>query len=195
MPREHAGRLPRGHVPEPHRAVSTPRGQQSARRVEDRPDVPGPVAGGCGEDLAGFAGGQIPEGDRVAAGHGGELAAAGVPGHRTDDLGLRMTVVVSQQGGLPAGGHIPEPHRAVPGRGGRLRAVGAEGHVVDEALVPAEDPVPLGQLHVPDARLAVGRARHQQGAVRGERRAQTSCLWPRSTAISSPDVASQSRSV
>jgi hypothetical protein len=151
VPREHAGRRPRRHIPEPHRTISAPRGEQSARRVKDRPDVPGPVAGRCGEDLAGFAGGQIPEGDRVAAGHGGELAAARVPGHGTDDLGLRMTVIVSQEGGLPAGGHIPEPHGAVPGRGGSLRAIRAEGNVVDKALVPAKDPVPLGQRHVPDA--------------------------------------------
>ena len=56
---------------------------------------PGPVAGGRRDDLSGLAGGQIPERDRVVARDGGELAAAGVPGHRTDDVRMRTTVVMS----------------------------------------------------------------------------------------------------
>jgi hypothetical protein len=56
MPLEDAGRLPRGNIPEPHGAISTPRGQQRARRIENRSGVTLPVAGRCGENLAGLAG-------------------------------------------------------------------------------------------------------------------------------------------
>ena len=67
-------------------ASSVPAGLKTARAS------PVQYAGGCREDLAGFAGGQIPEGNRVAARHGGELVPVGVPGHGTDDMGLRHDV-------------------------------------------------------------------------------------------------------
>ena len=111
-------------------------------------------------------------------------------------LSSACSLFVLQHGGLPAGGHVPDPHRAVPGRGGHLRAVGAEGHVVDEALVTAQDAVPLRQLHVPDARLAIGRDATPEAsrARRTPRHGPPPC-GRAARRSNSPEFASQSRNV
>ena len=120
------------------------------------------------------------------------VASWAPPGCQATELTIfasESSGVVPQHGGLATGGGVPEPHRAVPGRGGHPRAVGTEGHVVDEAPVPAEDPVPLSQLH--DPRHAT---RRRPSATPGVSRCAanatptTSARWPSKTAIRSPGI-------
>jgi hypothetical protein len=162
--------LPRGGVPQPHRAVGRPGGQRRLLGPKgQRPHHPGVPR----QRRPLLAGRDVPEHDRAVLAAGGERLA-----RRREGQAVDADLVAAQLALRLPRRHVPQADARVRPRRRQGLAVGRQGQTRQRADLAVEALDHLLGLQVPHLDQALAQAGDQVAAVVAERQAQDGALAP-----------------